>query len=153
MDHNLCAATPLCFFFIDNKARMPSSYTTQLRKSIQTSAQNGDLPRLRTSIDAMYGDESPFKNTKHHMTAPTLNPIIEGAILSKLSNQQEAFDELKMDIQHIHRAFGVTAPEYELINTFLDDLQGPRHNALDHAREHFKNTRYHKLKFVQELDC
>ena len=152
MDHNSCADTPLCFFLI-YKARMPSSFTTHLRKQIQTSAQNGDLPRLRTSIDAMYGDDSPFKDTEHHMTAPTLNPIIEGAILSKLSNQKETFDELKMDIKHLHRAFGVTPAEYKDIKTFLDDLQGSRQDALDHAREHFKNTRYHKLKFVPESDC
>lgn len=124
------------------------SLPTQLRKDIQSAAQNGDIAGLRISIDALYGESSPFKDTPHHMTATTMNPIIEAAILSKLSSQQPIFEELVLDIKHLHRALGVTENEYAHITEFLDTVEGPRQQALNSAKEHFKSTRYHKLKFI-----
>lgn len=124
------------------------SLPTQLRKDIQNHAQNGNVAGLRVSIDALYGENSPFKNTPHHMTATTITPIIEAAILSKLSSQEPIFEELVLDIKHLHRALGVTKNEYAHITQFLSTVEGPRQQALDSAKQHFKDTRYHKLKFI-----
>jgi len=128
---------------------MSPSHSTRTRKNIQNAAQAGDLSALRVSIDAMYGDNSPFNGTQHHMTPATFIPFVEAAILSKLSGQDNTSEELVQDMKHLYGPFGLTHQEYAHINTFLHNLHGPRTSSkLEDARRHFAGTTFSKLKFV-----
>lgn len=127
---------------------MPSQ-TTEIRKNIQKSAKNGDIESLRIFIHELYGNDSPFKNTEHFMSAPTMLPLIEAAVLSKASTQNEIHKEILLDIKHFHRAFGMDEEEYEEINNFLTNLDGDHDEMLNNSNEFFKNTYFSKIKFIK----
>lgn len=134
------------YFFILFE-EMPS-VATQLRKNIQTSAKEGNVQELRVAIDSLYGEDSPFNNTEHHMQTSTLAPIIEASILSKASGQTEVFDELLLDLKHFHAAFGMSEEDHDDIASFMNTLEGDKDEMIESAMEYFEDTDFPKLKFV-----
>lgn len=143
----LIASVNEYFFCFIYKKRMPS-VATQMRKSIQRSAQSGDIAGMRISINALYGKNSPFHGTEYLMTPATLNPLIEAAILAKNSSQDATYSELMLDLRHLHGAFGVQMDEFARMNHFLQEVQGERKHMLSQALEFFQDTHHEKLKFI-----
>ena len=127
---------------------MPSQ-TTEIRKNIQKSAKDGDIKSLRIAVHKLYGDDSPFKNTEHFMSAPTLLPLIEAAVLSKASTHYDIHEEMLLNIKHFHRAFGIDEEEYAEIDNFLTNLDGDHDEILSNSNEFFKHTEFSKIKFIK----
>ena len=94
---------------------------SRLRRNLHLLAQKGDVIGVREAIFDLYqADDAPFAGVT--LTAAAFGPLVEAAALAVLYDHAALAEELRLDVKHLHKAFGVGTRDVERIEAALDSF-------------------------------
>lgn len=99
----------------------PRKKAAKMRRDIHIYAYLGDLYSLRKTMALLYDNESsPIIDI--NPSPETFVPIVEGAALARISNNEDVYEEMILNVDHLHKAFGVSKVHKESVMHAINEL-------------------------------
>ena len=90
-------------------------------------AKQGDLGRIRVLLNELYDpDASPLRREdvdEMELTPQTFSPLVDAAVLAKLSECEEVAAEMVLNMQSLAPRFGVAAEEVQCVEACMAHLR------------------------------